>query len=590
MGMKYFRMLTNAGLAGLLGAAYLSILVVQLNPDIALTVGSLIPLFVVVTTFHGLMLALSYYGVLLVWHFVFERPTSPGWVSVRVLAYLGALTAGLAALVTWLNVRGFGVVLEAESARRMALGSIITAASAIAFLTLAIMHDSFGRRGSRLSGAVLGLVVTVSLVLPLMVRGTAPAIPPAVAARLPDGPAVEAASRVVLLALDGASLDFISPAVAEGRLPNFGKILDDGASMHLVTIRPTQPEPVWTAVATGKYPPKSGVRSAATYRWSANGPRIDLLPDLCFSYGLVYLGLLTEVSNASSTVRARPVWSVLGEHGVSVGITGWPMTYPARAVRGYVATEHVHDAVWTGDLADSRDLAFPVEALRVAKTVLDESTREATADLEVVVADPPTGAWAVGAPTPRDDLYRRLSGALDELFAPQFVALHYDGLDAVGHRFLRYAMPRSFGDVAEEERRRFGGVLERYYSFIDGEIGSAIAGLGPDDLLLVVAGFGIEPVSLGKRLLARVVGDPDLSGSHEGAPDGFLLAYGRSVAPGRLPLAAIVDVAPTILYFLGIPVARDMDGFARTDLFTRSFAADHPISFIPTYDRRTAGE
>ena len=41
--------------------------------------------------------------------------------------------------------------------------------------------------------------------------------------------------------------------------------------------------------------------------------------------------------------------------------------------------------------------------------------------------------------------------------------------------------------------------------------------------------------------------------------------------------------APTLLYFLGLPVARDMDGFARTDLFTQAFNAQRTITFIPTY-------
>jgi hypothetical protein len=40
-----------------------------------------------------------------------------------------------------------------------------------------------------------------------------------------------------------------------------------------------------------------------------------------------------------------------------------------------------------------------------------------------------------------------------------------------------------------------------------------------------------------------------------------------------------------VLYFLGLPVARDMDGFARSDLFTRAFTADRPIVFIPSYSR-----
>ena len=44
-------------------------------------------------------------------------------------------------------------------------------------------------------------------------------------------------------------------------------------------------------------------------------------------------------------------------------------------------------------------------------------------------------------------------------------------------------------------------------------------------------------------------------------------------------------MTPTLLYFLDQPVGRDMDGFARTDLFTESFNAQRTITFIPTYDR-----
>ena len=53
---------------------------------------------------------------------------------------------------------------------------------------------------------------------------------------------------------------------------------------------------------------------------------------------------------------------------------------------------------------------------------------------------------------------------------------------------------REFGDVTDEERRRFGAVLEQHYALIDEAIGRAIAALGPDDLLLVVSGFGMEPM------------------------------------------------------------------------------------------------
>ena len=76
-----------------------------------------------------------------------------------------------------------------------------------------------------------------------------------------------------------------------------------------------------------------------------------------------------------------------------------------------------------------------------------------------------------------------------------------------------------------------------------------------------------------------------MSGTHERAPDGFLLAYGSTVQPGRRQRGSIVDVTPTVLYYLGLPVGRDMDGYARSDLFRAEFAAPRPIAFIPTHDR-----
>ena len=117
-----------------------------------------------------------------------------------------------------------------------------------------------------------------------------------------------ASSRVVMMLVDGASLDLISPAAAEGRLPNFGKILDAGAVMHLATLRPTQPETVWAAVATGKLPYRNGIRSAATYGVAGDTARVELLPDYCFGHGLVHFGLLTEEWHGSKDLRSATLW------------------------------------------------------------------------------------------------------------------------------------------------------------------------------------------------------------------------------------------------------------------------------------------
>src|SRR5205823_9135403 len=130
-----------------------------------------------------------------------------------------------------------------------------------------------------------------------------------------DFGSVERSARVIVLALDAASLDFITGAAAEGRLPNFGRILDAGSVMHLATLHPTSPEAVWAAVATGKLPQKNGVRSAGIYHLKGGGT-IDLLPDYCLAHDLVRLGFVTEEPHTSATLRARTLWSILSTfHG-----------------------------------------------------------------------------------------------------------------------------------------------------------------------------------------------------------------------------------------------------------------------------------
>jgi hypothetical protein len=63
------------------------------------------------------------------------------------------------------------------------------------------------------------------------------------------------------------------------------------------------------------------------------------------------------------------------------------------------------------------------------------------------------------------------------------------------------------------------------------------------------------------------------------------MAYGSNVASGGFPPGAVVDLAPTVLYYLGVPVGRDMDGIARRDLFVAGYAQDHPVKYVATHER-----
>jgi hypothetical protein len=295
---------------------------------------------------------------------------------------------------------------------------------------------------------------------------------------------------------------------------------------------------------------------------------------------------LSEHPYSASSLRAQPLWSIAGSAGISVGIVGWPLTYPAPRVHGFLVSDRFHqrDELIT---VDSR-FVFPEEDFGPAREAVfhrSDGDRATDLSLGMPMADAAADSSA-SRPLVVDREYEAAARRLQERHGVQVLAIRLQALDATGHSFLRYADPQRFGDVlvSDDERLRYGRLLERSYAHVDAVIGRVLDTLGPDDLMLVVSAFGMEPLSLGKRLLERALGNPDLSGSHEGAPDGFLLAYGSAVQPARLRRGSVLDVTPTVLYFLGLPVGRDMDGFARTDIFAREFAAERPITLIPSYD------
>ncbi len=581
--MRFLRMGTNSLLAGALGAAYLTVLVLQLNPQIPILSATTWRWYVTLGMLYGLHLAVTFYVVIVIREFFALDPFSPGWASVRMLAWMGASAAAVAATLMWLNVRGFGAALTDEAAWRMTAGAVATSASAVVLLAIAVAHYSFGRRGSRVGASLFVLAACGSLALPLAARGSAvpvaAAIPPVgpdapTPAPPPDGP------RVLMLLLDGASMDYILPRVAEGRLPGFARLLDRGAVIDLATTRPTQPDPVWAAVATGMYPSKNGIRSAGSYYARGDDRAVDLLPDRCLSNMLVHLGFIRNQPNQSGVWHARPLWSIVSDAGLPVAVVRWPLTYPAAPVRGVLISDRFLQV--SGSIAEFDGAAWPAAVLPQLQTVLTaaEASPRPGDTAPLLPSEGPEGA----ALRP-DRFYAAALAAVAPGVDARFTALRYDGLDVVGHYYLSAGQSRTFRDPQDDELRRPLQILDDYYAYIDGEIDAAASRLRPEDLLVVVSGFGMQPLDPIKRVLGRLLGDPDFTGTHERAPDGFMLAYGGPVEPGRRPRGSIVDVAPTVLYYLGLPIARDMDGFARADLFKRAYTAERPIVFIPSYSR-----
>lgn len=583
-------MLTNAMLGGVFGAVYLAVLVLLINPQVPLVSRTAGQWFLALVSFYGLPLTVAVYFVILVREVLASRPLQPGWLSVRMLAWLGAAFAAATAFITWGNLQGFRAVLGEPAAARMWTAAVAETVIAVVLVGVVALRYSFGRTGTRAAGVLLVIALTASVAVPLWVRGPGdlpvPVVPRA-NSPAPQGTTVLAsvAPRVRMILLDGASLSLVRERVAAGRLPNFGRMLDRGAVMDLATLKPTQAEPVWTAAATGKYPSKNGVRSNAVFRIDPDEEdAVDLLPDYCFAYGLIQQGYVTAGPASAESVRARAFWDIAADYGFASGIVRWPLTYPARLSRGYLISDQFHLGSSSPlRLADAR-AGVPTSAVEIAREVFD--AEEFSDWANVSASSAPQGEAAPGGSLLArwDRVYRDVARRLEPLFASRVTAIRYQGLDALSHIHWSSAEPGRFNRLTPAGAAG-AAVLDKYYDEIDADIGRVIDGQAPGDLLLVISGFGMDRVGLSKRIVARILRQVDLTGSHEGAPDGFLIAHGSQVVHAELPRGAIVDVAPTVLYYLGLPVGRDMDGFARSDMFVRAYRRDHPVTYISTHER-----
>lgn len=76
-----------------------------------------------------------------------------------------------------------------------------------------------------------------------------------------------------------------------------------------------------------------------------------------------------------------------------------------------------------------------------------------------------------------------------------------------------------------------------------------------------------------------------LQGRHRST--GVLAAAGAGIAAGqRIDGARIVDVAPTVLYALDLPIPDDMDGRPLVEIFDEEYRASHPVRYAPAVDEK----
>jgi hypothetical protein len=584
------RVLASAALAASIGAASLCVLALYLNPPVQLH-RELLPLALCLFLPWALggtvvLVSAAVVARTLRWWSRPLRAVVDGWPFFASLVFLALAASGA---LYWHNLLSYRHSIPIDALRALALSSVVISGAAVVLVAVGLDYVLFPRDSRAAAAALVVLAPVAALSVPLALRPEPPPPAAAVPVQLDN---LRPARRLLLVGIDGLGPADLHDNPEGGRVPSLVRLAHRGASGALATLRPTEGPPIWTTLLTGRLPRDHGIKSFFTYRLRLSTSEWALLPKGAFVGQLERAGLVSRRPVTSSSRGRRALWNVLDAFGIPAGLVRIWGTHPPETIRGFVLSPYFHalreDPQRVPGTLHPPGLLAEVRARGVGPDDIDAGLLRELADAPAPgtspLEDPALGALASQALAP-DLSYARAAGVLRGAYDPPFFAISFHGYDVAGHAFYRYAHPQVFGNVSDEDARRYGRVLDRYASLLGQWVGEQAQGLRRGEVLVVISGHGLEPVPLWRRLLGTLTGAAVSTASHAAGPEGFFLAVGDGIRPeARLHGASVLDVAPTLLYLMGLPVARDMEGRVLTEILDEGFARENPVTFIPSYE------
>jgi Flp pilus assembly protein TadD/predicted AlkP superfamily phosphohydrolase/phosphomutase len=390
-------------------------------------------------------------------------------------------------------------------------------------------------------------------------------------------------TRAVVIAIDGADWKIIDRLAAEGGMPNLAALKPRSAWGEIETLRDIALSPViWTSVATGKTAAEHGITWFMVDR--PDGTRVPI---------------------RSHNRKVKAIWNILAEHRRRPVTLGWWATFPAEDVgRGAMVSDALgfHGFGATARGGDDREKTHPPELFaRLDPLVPPEQQLQydfvrrfvhiSPADYRREMFDParfperdpenPIHLFQQYATTARG--YAAIAEELLQSRPYDLFMVYFEQVDSLSHLFMKYDPPRLAWIGDDEAYERYRDVVREWYRYQDEILGRLLAKIDLDDTaVFILSDHGFK--SGERRIRSR--GTVDVRRAHlDHERRGIFLAAGPHIRSGvEIEGASVLDLTPTLLHYLGFPVAKDMDGKVLEDLFEEGFAGKHPIRYVTTYE------
>ena len=375
--------------------------------------------------------------------------------------------------------------------------------------------------------------------------------------------------RVIMLGVNGAEWDIIKPLLVRGEMPNLAWVISRGVSGKLRTISAPNCPKIYSIFETSRPPEENGITG-----FKVNGK-----------------------TAVSTLLKAPPLWSLLSDAGISVGMANVPATFPAPPVNGYLITGMLtHGKGCEDGMLCSPKLSEVQDGDAVFPKALAGEIKSALGDIPIDCLRMPGAAelrgreaetvnsWLANVSQIRAQ-QQRLFDYLLTNHPTDFTFFVQSCEDRVGH-WLYPIQPYNAGYNPSIHTLRVDAFPNQYREF-DKVLGTILKHVDTDTTLIILSDHGIKPLREIESHEAHRdhAGTTPVIAKHdfEDGDDvpGLFVAMGPGIKRGERIMGlemSVFDITPTILHLYGIAPPPQMRGRVLTETLERPQSTEAAVT------------
>ena len=347
--------------------------------------------------------------------------------------------------------------------------------------------------------------------------------------------------RIVIM--DGLSLNFLFSLSEEQKLLNFDYLIKNGVRSRISTFKPNFELGLLNSTLTGRVPSEYKFHSNYRFKISDLDYEFNIFPRYIFFRYSSRLGFTTFYKKSNPNIKDYIIKKYQQNNLQTMPLVG-PQYAPP-----YSKKKLEHNSLFIHLFSDILETVSPKYEIVRKSFFLDDFIKNRIPDLKDT------------------DIFYSIT--------------RLKGLDTISKYFYQYYLHQIFGNIYEKDINQYGWIIKKYYEYYDSIIGNLISSCGENELLVILSFFEYEPLPVWRRIIVNLFGQKDVYVYKSLKSQGTLLMYEKNALKKDYPLktTTIFDIFPTLIYYSGFQLSKDLKGEVVREIFTDEFILNNPIDF-----------